>query len=55
MKRLRSERVLMLVLAGKGVQGESTRKVARITERLRGSEIVIIQISHAASLLDKIL
>ncbi len=49
---LRSEKALKLALAEMYVQGVSTRKVARVTEELRGFEISSTQVSRAAHELD---
>jgi transposase-like protein len=54
-KGLRSERALTLALAEMYVQGVSTRKVAKITEKLCGSTISSTQVSNAAAQLDTIL
>jgi len=52
---MRSERALMLALAEMYVQGVSTRKWLRSTERLCGTEISSMQVSRAAALLDEVL
>jgi putative transposase len=52
-KGLRSERALKLALAEMYVQGVSTRKVAAITEQLRGLEVTTAQVSRAAQALDE--
>jgi putative transposase len=54
-KGLRSERALTLALAEMYVQGVSTRKVAKITEKLCGSSVSSTQVSQAAAQLDTIL
>jgi len=54
-KGLRSERALTLALAEMYVQGVSTRKVAKITEKLCGSSVSSTQVSHATAQLDTIL
>jgi transposase-like protein len=46
---------LTLTLAEMYVQGVSTRKVAAITERLRGTEVSASQVSRAAEQLDELL
>jgi putative transposase len=52
-KGLRSERALFLALAEICEQGESTRKVAPITERLCGTQISASQVNRAAQQLDE--
>lgn len=54
-KGLRSERALTLALAEMYVQGVSTRKVAKSTEKLCGSSVSSTQVSQAAAPLDSIL
>jgi len=54
-KGLRSERALKLAIAEMYVQGVSTRKMARITEELIGTEISSTQVSRAAQELDGVL
>ena len=54
-KGLRSERALNLAVAEMYVQGVSTRKVAAITEQLRGLDISSSQVSRAAAELDALL
>lgn len=54
-KGLRSGRVLALALAEMYVQGVSTRKVAAITEQIRGTSISSAQVSRAAAQLDAVL
>jgi transposase-like protein len=54
-KGQRSERALTLALAEMYVQGVSTRKVAKITEKLCGCAVSSGQVSHAAGELDVIL
>jgi transposase-like protein len=49
----RSERALKLALAEMYVQGVSTRKVAKITAELCGTEISSTQVSRATKLLDE--
>ena len=49
-KGLRGERALKLALAEMYVQGVSTRKVAAITEELRGLEVTTTQVSRAQAL-----
>ena len=51
-KGIRSERALKLAIAEMYVQGVSTRKIAKITEELVGSEISSTQVSRAAKELD---
>lgn len=50
---LRSERALKLALAEMYVQGVSTRKVAKITEKLCGFEISSSEVSRASKKLDE--
>src|SRR4051812_4118896 len=52
-KGLRSERALKLAVAEMYVQGVSTRKVAAVTEKLRGLEVTTAQVSRAAAALDE--
>jgi transposase-like protein len=52
-KGLRSERALKLALAEMYIQGVSTRRVARITEKLIGTEINSMQVSRAVAELDQ--
>ncbi|MCB0097678.1 MAG: IS256 family transposase [Caldilineaceae bacterium] len=54
-KGLRSERALKVALAEMYVQGVSTRKVAKITEKLCGRQVSSTQVSQAAAQLDTIL
>jgi transposase-like protein len=54
-KGLRSERALLLTLAEMYVQGVSTRKVARITEKLCGHEVCSSQVSQATAEMDQTL
>ncbi len=49
---LRSERALKVAIAEMYVQGVSTRKVAKITREMCGTEISSQQVSRAAKLLD---
>ena len=49
----RSERALKLAIAEMYVQGVSTRKVAKITEELCGTEVSSMQVSRAAAMLDE--
>lgn len=49
----RSERALKVALAEMYVQGVSTRKVAKITAELCGTEISSTQVSRATKLLDQ--
>ncbi len=52
-KGVRSERALKLALAEMYVQGVSTRKVAKVTQELCGTEVSSMQVSRAAQLLDE--
>ncbi len=54
-KGLRSERALTMTLAEMYVQGVSTRRVAKITERLCGTKISSSQVSRATKQLDTLL
>ena len=54
-KGLRSERALKLSLAEMYIQGVSTRKVARITEKMCGFNISSSQVSKASAELDDLL
>ena len=49
----RSERAFKLAIAEMYVQGVSTRKVAKITEELCGTEVTSMQVSRAAAMLDE--
>ena len=49
----RSERAFKLAIAEMYVQGVSTRKVAKITEELCGTEVTSMQVSRAAAILDE--
>ena len=49
----RSERAFRLAIAEMYVQGVSTRKVAKITEELCGTEVTSMQVSRAAAMLDQ--
>jgi len=51
-KGVRSERALLMTLAEMYVQGESTRKVAAITEQLCGTQVSASQVSRATQTLD---
>ena len=50
---LRSERALKIALAEMYVQGVSTRKVAKITEKLCGFEVTSSEVSRASAELDE--
>ena len=50
---LRSERALKISLAEMYIEGVSTRKVAKITEKLCGFEVNSSQVSKATKLLDE--
>ena len=50
---LRSERALKLAIAEMYVQGVSTRRVQKITEKLCGLEVSSSEVSRAAQLLDE--
>ena len=52
-KGIRSERALKLALAEMYVQGVSTRKVAKITEELCGTQLSSMQVSRATQALDE--
>lgn len=52
-KGVRSERALKLAIAEMYVNGVSTRKVAKITEELCGTDISSSQVSRASQLLDE--
>jgi len=54
-KGIRSERALKLAIAEMYVQGVSTRKMAKITEELIGTEVSSMQVSRAAAELDDVL
>ena len=54
-KGIRSERALKLAIAEMYVQGVSTRKMAKITEELIGTEVSSMQVSRAAAQLDDVL
>ncbi|MBG0786643.1 MAG: IS256 family transposase [Anaerolineaceae bacterium] len=54
-KGLRSERALTLALAELYVQGDSTRRVAAITEQLCGTAVNSMQVSRASEKMDEIL
>ena len=49
----RSERAFKLAIAEMYAQGVSTRKVAKITEELCGTEVTSMQVSRAAAMLDE--
>jgi len=49
----RSQRAFKLAIAEMYVQGVSTRKVAKITEELCGTEVTSMQVSRAAAMLDE--
>ena len=49
----RSERAFKLAIAEMYVQGVSTRKVAKITQELCGTEVTSTQVSRAAAMLDE--
>ncbi|MFK7778744.1 MAG: transposase [Gimesia sp.] len=52
-KALRGVNGLNLAVAERYVQGVSTRKVAKITGELCGFDVISIQVSRAAKLLDE--
>lgn len=54
-KGIRSERALKLAIAEMYVQGVSTRKMAKVTEELIGTEVSSMQVSRAAAELDQVL
>lgn len=52
-KGLRSERALKLALAQMYVEAVSTRKVAKVTERLCGFDVSSTEVSRCSALLDE--
>ena len=54
-KGIRSERALTMTLAEMYIQGVSTRRVAKITEKLCGTQINSSQVSRATKQLDEVL
>jgi transposase-like protein len=54
-KGLRSERALLVTVAEMYINGVSTRKVKRITEKLCGHQVCSSQVSRASAQLDEVL